>query len=82
MDIDTAATFFVGTILVGLGVIIIAMVVLLLNNLFNKFWKPVKFSIYQIPQYSFVDPPMDNVATSNTETANTTIEVKLSLIHI
>ena len=76
MDIDTAATFFVGTILVGLGVIIIAMVVLLLNNLFNKFWKPVKFSIYQIPQYSFVDPPMDNVATSNTETANTTIEVK------
>lgn len=76
MDIDTAATFFVGTILVGLGVIIIAMVVLLLNNLFNKFWKPVKFSIYQIPQYSFVDPPMDNVATSNTETTNTTIEVK------
>ena len=76
MDIDTAATFFVGTILVGLGVIIIAMVVLLLNNLFNKFWKPVKFSIYHIPQYSFVDPPMDNVATSNTETANTTIEVK------
>ena len=81
MDIDSAATFFVGTILIGLGVIIIAMVVLLLNNLFNKFWKPVKFSIYHIPQYSFVDPPMNNVATSNTETANTetantTIEVK------
>jgi hypothetical protein len=77
MDIDTAATFFVGSILIGLGVIIVAMVILLLNNLFNKFWKPVKFSIYQIPQYTYVDPPMDNVATANTETtANTTIKVK------
>lgn len=77
MDIDSAATFFVGTILVGLGVIIVAMVVLLLNNLFSKYWKPVKFSIYQIPHYTYVDPPMDIANTANTETeANTTIKVK------
>lgn len=77
MDIDAAATFFVGSILMGLGVIIIAMVILLINNIFNKFWKPVKFSVYQIPQYTYVDPPMDIANTANTETeANTTIKVK------
>lgn len=77
MDIDAAATFFVGSILMGLGVIIIAMVILLINNIFNKFWKPVKFSVYQIPQYTYVDPPMDIANTANTETeSNTTIKVK------
>jgi hypothetical protein len=83
MDIHGASTFFVGTILIGLGVIIIAMVILLLNNLFSKYWKPLKFSIYEFPQYSYMDPPMGvepyaNIANVvNTETtANTTIKVK------
>ena len=83
MDINTAAAFFVGMILIGFGVIVIAMVVLLLNNLFSKYWKPVKFSIYEFPQYTYMDPPMGDEVSANTAnvantetTANTTIEVK------
>lgn len=77
MDIDTAATFFVGTILIGLGVIIVSLVILLLNNLFNKYWKPVKFTLYNIPHYTYADPPMDTANTTNTEAeSNNTIKIK------
>ena len=79
MDIDAAATFFVGTILVGLGVVVVSLVLLLLNNLFNKYWKPVKFSVYHFPHSNHIDynePVMGNVETSNTEVSNTTIQVK------
>ena len=83
MTVDSAATFFVGMILIGLGVIVIAMVILLLNNLFSKYWKPVKFSIYEFPQYTYMDPPMGDEISANTAnvantetTTNTTIEVK------
>lgn len=41
MDITTAGIFFVGTILYGMGIIILAAVLVIINNLFSKFWKPI-----------------------------------------
>ena len=49
MDITSAGIFFVGTILYGMGVIILATVLIAINNLFSKYWKPVqilKFADY------------------------------------
>ena len=42
MDMDTSATFLAGSILVMLGFIVILMGIVLINNIFHKFWKPVK----------------------------------------
>jgi hypothetical protein len=51
MDVNQAAMFLAGSLLVGIAGIIIAGTVLILNNLFHKFWKPVKMVAYHQPKY-------------------------------
>ena len=43
MDMDQASVFLAGSILTGLGFIVIAIAVLVINNLCAKYWKPVKW---------------------------------------
>lgn len=69
MDIDSALTFFGSSVFIGLGIIIIGMAVLVVNNLFMKFWKPVP--MWTIPQYKFVEHPIP------TETVDKSQEPKL-----
>jgi len=71
MTIEQAATFFVASILVGFGVIVIAVILLTLNNLFSRFWKPIKWNVY-MPFILTEDP---RVEQSTANTANTTIKV-------
>jgi hypothetical protein len=68
MTVDSAATFFVASILIGFGVIIIAIIMLTLNNLFSKFWKPIKWNVY-VPFIPTEEPRFE-------PTSNTTTEVK------
>ena len=56
MDIGVAATFFVGSILFSFGFIVIAMAVLLLNNIYSKFWKPIEWRILPDVTYHFIEP--------------------------
>lgn len=60
MDITSAGIFFVGTILYGMGIIILAAVLVVVNNIFSKFWKPIdvlRFTDYppKHKQTEFVD---------------------------
>jgi hypothetical protein len=57
MDIDSALTFFGSSLFIALGIIVIGAAVLVVNNLFMKFWKPVP--IWTIPQYKFVEHPIN-----------------------
>jgi hypothetical protein len=41
MTIEQAGNFLIGSILVGLGFCIITVAILVINNLFHKYWKPV-----------------------------------------
>ena len=67
MTVDSAATFFVSSILVGFGVITIAIILLTLNNLFNMFWKPIKWNVY-VPFLPTEEPKIEPTAnTANTE---------------
>ena len=50
MDIDSSANFLVGSILSCLGFAIIGVLVVFLNNLFSKYWKPVNFG-YWVPRW-------------------------------
>ena len=60
MDMDVAAVFLSSSILIGLGIIAIAIGVLVINNLFAKYWKPVQWSIIpealRMPPTRFADP--------------------------
>ena len=68
MTVEQAATFFVASILTGFGVIIIAIIILTLNNLFSMFWKPIKWNLY-VPFIPTEEPRFE-------PTSNTTTEVK------
>jgi hypothetical protein len=52
MDMDQAAVFLAGSILTGLGFIIIAAAAIAINNILHKYWKPVQFVKWTEP------PPM------------------------
>jgi len=55
MDIEQASNFLVGTILMGIGFCIIAVIVVAINNLLHKFWKPVNLTYFG-PKYMFETP--------------------------
>lgn len=55
MDIDQASNFLVGTILMGIGFCVIAVIATAINNLLHKFWKPVNFGTFA-PKYMFEQP--------------------------
>ena len=67
MTVDSAATFFVSSILIGFGTIIIAVIILILNNLFSMFWKHIKWNMY-VPFFPTEEPKLEPTAnTANTE---------------
>lgn len=53
MDIESSANFLVGSILTGLGFCIIAIVIVFINNILSKYWKPVKIIYWQTPPSRF-----------------------------
>ena len=42
MTVDQAATFLVGSILTGMGFIVVFGVIIAINNILHKYWKPVQ----------------------------------------
>jgi hypothetical protein len=56
MNIDQAASFLTGSILFGIGVVCLTVTILVVNNLFSKYWKPVVFTKYLFPT-TFSDTP-------------------------
>jgi hypothetical protein len=42
MTVESASTFLASTILVGSGVILLCIILVIINNIFSKFWKPVR----------------------------------------
>ena len=42
MSIDQATTFLAGSILTGLGFIVVVVTAVAINNILHKYWKPVK----------------------------------------
>jgi hypothetical protein len=56
MDMDQATVFLAGSILTGLGFIVIAITILVINNLLSKYWKPVKWVRYEELPPRFATP--------------------------
>jgi hypothetical protein len=55
MTVESASTFLVATILSGLGFVIICVALVLVNNIFAKYWKPVNLAVW-LPKAFSVEP--------------------------
>lgn len=58
MDIDQAVNFLAGSILIGIGFIIICTVVIIINNLFSMFWKPIEWSWPEYGKFAPYEEPV------------------------
>ena len=69
MDLEYYGLFLVGSILVSLGIIVIALAALLINHLYTKYWRTIQlFKIYSYDVDG--EAPVSEVIsmTSNTTT--------------
>jgi hypothetical protein len=58
MNIEPSVNFLVGAILVSVSVFLVAMFMLLLNNIFSKYWKPVRLVMYSQADYPYRQEPV------------------------
>ena len=66
VNIDGQILFLVGSILVSIGLLALGCAILALNNLFSKFWKPIKMTILSEP-IRFMDPKAMEPVNKTTE---------------
>jgi len=74
MDLDNFALFLIGSILVSLGLIVLAMAALLINHLYVRYWKTVElFRIwsYDMPQGEYLFTSNTAPVTTDSPRANT-----------
>jgi len=43
MDMDQSAVFLAGSILTMLGFIVVVIGIVIINNIFHRYWKPIKW---------------------------------------
>jgi hypothetical protein len=56
MDIENAANILAGSILTGLAVIIAVIVIVIVNNILSKYWKPVQWIKFDEMPKRFATP--------------------------
>ena len=62
MSMESAAVFMSASILITIGVVVIVMGIIIVNNLFDRYWKPVKMFKYEYkPVYYRQDEPVSEV---------------------
>lgn len=55
MEIQSAINFVIGSILFSVGALVIGAMIITLNNLFSKYWKPIKWQVFNPADYTVVD---------------------------
>lgn len=55
MDIQSAVNFLVGSVLFSVSLIVIGLAILALNNLFSRYWKSIKWQIFDPHDITVVD---------------------------
>jgi len=62
MSMESAAIFMSASILMTIGIVVIVMGIIIVNNLFDRYWKPVKMFKYEYkPVYYRQDEPASEV---------------------
>lgn len=55
LEITNAVNFLIGSILFSFAAVILAVMIIILNNLFHKYWKPIKWQIFDPQDVHIVD---------------------------
>ena len=72
---DKLAVFFAGSILVTLGMIVIAGGIIVINNLIHRYWKQVTWFKYEYKPVYF-DPATGQQLVKETETTSKVVNGK------
>ena len=67
MNIEQSAMFLASSILIGLGTIVLIIMVLVINNLFAKFWKPVDVAKHMFPNSQALKKGLNSRFVETTE---------------
>ena len=70
MEMDKIAVFFAGSILITLGMVVIAAGVIVINNLIHQYWKKVVWFRYEYKTVYF-DPKTGEQFTPSEKDATT-----------
>lgn len=69
MDMDIAATVLAGSILTGLALVVAVITIVIINNIFHKYWKPIQWlRIQDQPLYSTIEEPSLEIKSTSTIT--------------
>jgi len=75
LDMDKIAVFFAGSVLVTLGMIVIAAGVIVINNLIHRYWKQVAWFKYEYKPVYF-DPQTGEQLVKETESPSKAVNGK------
>jgi hypothetical protein len=71
IDVENAASFLAGSILISLGIIIFIICCVIINNIIHKYWKPVHLftpdswkGFFPPPEIRYIEPEMNQTTTS------------------
>ena len=74
IDVENAASFLAGSILISLGLVVFIIGCVVVNNIIHKYWKPVNLftpdswkGFFPPPEIRYIEPEM-NKPTSPKET--------------
>lgn len=56
MDVDVASRILAGSILTGLSFVVFVITIVVINNIFSKYWKPVK--LFTPDSWTAFNPPL------------------------
>jgi len=74
---ESAAIFMSASILITIGTVVIVMGIIIINNLFDRYWKPIKMFKYEYkPVYYRQDEPVAEVDKTVEPTMEETITKK------
>ena len=76
MDMDSAAAFLAGSILYGVGIVFGLVCCVVINNILNRFWKPVR--IFTKDSWVAFNPPVRYATDEELKTLDKTVEPKLN----
>ena len=65
MDMDQAAVFLAGSVLFALGIVILVIGCVVVNNVIHKFWKPIK--LFTPDSWKGFMPPVQYVEAKEPE---------------
>ena len=77
MEIHSAAIFLASSLLIGFGLLFIALCLVMLNNLFYKFWKPIKLVSYHTAEVETEIKKPGKRPTKQAKTTQPKIDPKL-----